>query len=309
MRDIEVDFLGEVIKEGIKGVGKHTFNKVTTLRETFEDFSTITKEELIELGIKEEIAINIFEKINELDFKKTVEVLFTEYIIKDFLNKSYEKINELDLNDLDINIFLIKALAFSKAEEVIEFYIHQRITRSVVTSWGICLEKICVFSGAKKIPENENVEDQGEKFDIKKSYDDIDYYIQLKSGPNTMNVQMVKALNRMIEKIEQKNDNVKAILGMTYGKNSAISGQIKKYLEDFDDRAYIGKEFWNLISGKENFYSELFEIIDKLSYEVKDYTFFELVEKKKKDLEEEWRDKYGNLGEKGFKEFINTYLE
>lgn len=59
------------------------------------------------------------------------------------------------------------------------------------------------------------------------------HYVQLKSGSNTMNVGMVDSINNMIDEIEKKNSNAVGMLGMAYGKESQIKGN----LNDFNKKA------------------------------------------------------------------------
>ncbi|MCK8828408.1 hypothetical protein MWH25_11790 [Natroniella acetigena] len=63
---------------------------------------------------------------------------------------------------------MIRALKFEQAEEVILFYLYQRITRSIVTSWGMTVENIAKSCGAEDVPAKENVSYKGKRFDIKK---------------------------------------------------------------------------------------------------------------------------------------------
>lgn len=169
------------------------------------------------------------------------------------------------------------------------------------------MEDLCVIAGATKIPEDENVSVSGKRFDIKKEKDDKKLYIQVKSGPNTMNVGMIASLNDMIKKIEGKDDKAFGILGMTYGTKSQISPQIRDKLENFENKAFIGKEFWELLSGQNNYYTELIRLIDNLSRKFSEKhatTFMKLVEVRKMELVEEWNNEYGAMGEEGLSKFL-----
>jgi hypothetical protein len=205
----------------------------------------------------------------------------------------------LELADLSINALLVRALRFTSAEEVIDFYVNLNVTIGAGTSWGQkALEKLCIIAGAKKVPKDENVEVRGKRFDLKKIRNGISYYIQLKSGPNTMNVGMVDSLNKMIEQIESNNGGKRGILGMTYGASPQISQQIRNNLEDFEDRAYIGQEFWQFLSGDREYYNKLIRLIDRLSSQfIGEYQrgFLQVVQNIKNKLEEEWRTRRARL--------------
>jgi hypothetical protein len=301
MKDLEFDYLMSVFK-GINGVGKKTASQIINLRDQFSGFINVDPDELDEIRLLDpEKKRKVLEKLREVDFSKSVETLYTEKILKEFLDSRYESLKNLRLEDLEINVLLVKALGFTTAEDTIEFYIYQRVTRGVVTSWGQkALEELCRVAGAKKIPEGENVEVSGKRFDLKKEKDGTTYYVQLKSGPNTM-----------IHEIEDKHRNVMGILGMTYGTESQISSQIRGKLVDFEKRAYIGERFWELLSGEEDYYRTLIVLIDQLSKRYGDQyerSFLQLVTRKKRELGEEWKKKYQSLGEKGLTTFIEEFI-
>lgn len=311
--DIEFDFLSSKIRE-IDGIGKAKASNIINLRHDFEGFSDITENEIVDnTNLKADTVDKIVSKLDFIDFSKDIRILWTEKIISDFLEKQYENLEDLDLDALDINVLLVKALDFNNVEEAVEFYVYQRVTRSVVTSWGSGpLENLVIVSGAEQIPSQENVDVQGKAFDMRKQKGDKTYYIQLKSGPNTMNVSMVDSLNNMIENIEDKHPEAVGILGMTYGKDSQVSSQIRGNLNDFDNKALIGKEFWEFLTENENYYYDLISQIDNISNKSTDTfskPFLEAVEDKIEQICGEWEETYGARGEEGMKNFIKTYTE
>ncbi len=309
--DLEYGFLDSLLQE-IDGVGKATAARIITRKEEFGEFGEVSAGDLVEVnGITEEKSERVVEKLREVDFTKEVETVYTEKIIKDFLDSQYEKLRSLGLEDLDINVLLIKALGFTTAEEAIEFYVYQRITRSSVTEWGqSAVEDICFVSGAEEIPADENVSVSGKRFDMKKEKGSETYYIQLKSGPNTMNVGMVNSLNEMVARIEEKHEDAVGMLGMTYGTKSQVSSQIRDNLDSFDERSLIGEDFWEFLTGDEEYYGSLIRLIDGLSTEYEDeyrQTYLELVETQTERLEEEWEERYGSLGREGLDRFVEEY--
>lgn len=311
MKDIEFDYLMEILLE-IKGIGKQTASRIINLKEDFSEFNQVSSAGLDKIKfINSEKRERVLERIKTIDFSETIEVLYTQKILMDFLDTQFENLKNLKLDDLEINVLLVKALGFTTAEETIEFYLYQRITRGAVTSWGQkALEDLCRVAGAEKIPTEENVEVSGKRFDLKKRLDGTNYFIQLKSGPNTMNVGMVDSLNEMIKKIEEKDSEALGILGMTYGTKSQISSQIRGKLADFERRAFIGEDFWKLLSGNEHYYGELIKLIDHLSEKFKEKyerTFLVLVKEKKSQLASQWKEKYGDVGEKGLKKFVAQF--
>ena len=134
---------------------------------------------------------------------------------------------------------------------------------------------------------------------------DISYYIQVKSGPNTMNVGMVESLNEMIGKIEKQDDTNKGILGMTFGNREALSSQISGNLKNIDENSKIGKEFWDFISQKSGFTEELLDMISEASkkYETKEggKKLSDLINKKKSLLLKQWEELYNGTDEESIK--------
>ncbi len=313
LSDLEFEYLTEVLMD-INGIAKHKAGKIITLRDSFCGFNNITENELNEIqSLSSEQVMEVITVLQSIDFDSGVEILFTKRRLELFLRNQFRRLNRLTLDSFDINMFLIKALGFTTAEEAIEFYLYQRITRSAVTSWGQkTIEDICILAGAEKIPSADNVGVSGKNFDLKKVTPEKTYYIQVKSGPNTMNIGMVQSLNDMINKIERNQENVTGILGMTYGERSQISSQIMGALDDAESRAKIGKEFWALLSGRDTYYTELIELIDNISHnDTNGYnmTFLEAVVQKKQELEAEWEEKYGSLGSSGLDAYVQSLID
>ncbi|MCA9397955.1 hypothetical protein KC573_03930, partial [candidate division WWE3 bacterium] len=95
----------------------------------------------------------------------------------EFLEKQFVTLGEMNLDSLDINPFIVKALDFTNSKQIIEFNCFQSITRSVVTSWGMTVEKILKVSGAEDFKENKFGSLQGNKPDITKVVDGVKHYI------------------------------------------------------------------------------------------------------------------------------------
>ena len=313
LTDLECEFLEETLRE-INGVGKATATRIIATQSTFSDFSDVTEEDISEIPrLDSEVKSAVVDKLNRIDFDQPVQVLYTKKILIDFLDNQYNKVRSLTLGELDINVLLIKALGFTTAEEVIEFYLYQRVTRSSVTSWGqTAIEEICVVVGAEEVPKDENVQVSGKRFDVKVEGDDETHYVQVKSGPNTMNIGMVDSLNKMIEKIEEKHENATGVLGMTYGERNQVSSQIRGNLNDFNEKGLIGQGFWELVTGDEEFYAELIELIDDLSKEYEERyerSYFDLIENKISQLADDWEDEYGAKGKEGLDAFVAEFTE
>lgn len=213
------------------------------------------------------------------------------YLGREFLRSQVAMVSQLSLDSFDINPLLAKALNFDTPKKVIAFNVYQTVTRSVVTSWGDVVEEIAKFSGCRD--NDEVIEGKtGTNFDLIKELDGIDYYIQVKSGPNTMNVGMVTSLNEAIKHIEGKKSTARGILGMTYGTRSRISAQILGNLADAETRMKVGREFWDFISEKKDFHKDLFRLLELSSSDILKDSFIELIEAKVSELEASWKTKY-----------------
>lgn len=216
------------------------------------------------------------------------------YIGREFLKAQTKMVNSLGFRDFDINPLLAKALSLDTPRKVIAFNVYQTITRSVVTSWGDTVELIAKFVGCK---DNDYIIEgkTGTNFDLVKNIEGTDYYIQIKSGPNTMNVGMVTSLNEAIERLEYAKPGSKGILGMTYGTRDRISNQILGNLKDAGQRMKVGRELWDFIRETNEYHKKLFQILDDSSRDLLDKSFIELIEDKITELEEYWTTNYFDL--------------
>jgi hypothetical protein len=97
------------------------------------------------------------------------------------LRNRVQTIRRLQIDELHINPFLIRILAremgWSDARAIVRWLVNQRLERGLVTSFGLALQE-----AAKVFSEGTGVEGA----DILKSKGGLRYYIQVKSGPNTI---------------------------------------------------------------------------------------------------------------------------
>ncbi len=102
-------------------------------------------------------------------------------IFEDFLRRRLNRVERLDLDDLNINPFLYRLLSheleFQDARSIVKWRMEQFFERGTVTSFGGVLEDI-----ARVFSEGTGVEGA----DIMKTKGEMRYYIQVKSGPNTV---------------------------------------------------------------------------------------------------------------------------
>ncbi len=176
-------------------------------------------------------------------------------LIRDFVKNSIQEIRETDLNTLLINPFLIKAFGFDDHREVVTFYFYQKITRSVVTSWGFTVEGLLLCSGAEKSGI--------EGFDVKVDREGKEYHFQVKSSPNTMSIEQVRQLNAHIQKIKDITKQL-PMLGMTYGRREQINSQIQSTLIGYPKSTLIGREFWDFIAEEAGYCQKILDWINEV---------------------------------------------
>lgn len=223
--------------------------------------------------------------------------IWISVLIKDFVKNSINELNNTSLEKLLINPFLVKAFGFDDYKEVVTFYFYQKITRSVVTSWGFTVENLLLCSGA------ERTEMGG--FDMKVKRDNKTYQLQIKSSPNTMSIEQVRQLNTHIKNIKDKISNI-PILGMTYGTKEQINTQIQSTLIDYSKSTKIGKELWDFIANEEGYCVKLLDLIDEISSSFH-IRFSDELENKREKLIIEWEELFGK-GKESVDYVLKKYL-
>jgi hypothetical protein len=169
-------------------------------------------------------------------------------------DRRLKALDNIKIENLDFNPFLLKLLCLNSAREIAEFMVSQRTERSVVTSYGTRIQKIAQIISKRGTGV--------EGADICKEKRGARYYIQVKSGPNTPDKDIMQQINTLLHSAMRRNSGSVALLGMTYGKRERVSSIIQRYSQiDW----LIGKEFWSFISDNPRFALELFDIITDIS--------------------------------------------
>lgn len=174
-----------------------------------------------------------------------------------FTARQLETINSLSLESLSINPFLVRSLKLKEPEDIVRFNVYQAVTRSIVTSMGNAIEAIALRSGGERIEQGNS------GFDLKKTSGEETYWIQVKSGTNTMNVDMVRYFREKASQKEAESERNIARLGLTYGKKDQVSGQIRGNLPGFDERVIVGRELWEFVSGEDGYHGRVLAAMEK----------------------------------------------
>lgn len=307
-----IDDLITAICCNISGVGPSKGGAVATdFSSNFEEFLEADEQRFAEIKTSSARQILSDEQIKAILKEKEPLIPYTDiteawmfFIGREFLKGQIDRLNSLQLDSLDINPFLAIALELTTPEEVLKFNLYQSITRSVVTTWGTVVEELLARCGADHFKTN-NGGRSGRRPDIRKVKDGKEYLIQVKSGPNTMNVDMVQSLNEVIGEYAKTHPKAKVLLGMTYGRRNMVSTQIKDNLINYEKSSLIGRELWDFITEQKNYHKQIFIVLDASSKGILTTTFTDLMAKKLKQLEKEWKSKYSK---KPLHEVLDNYI-
>lgn len=231
------------------------------------------------------------------DKSKSLNGFWITVLIKDFVKNSISELKNTTIENLLINPFLVKAFGFDNHKEVVTFYFYQKITRSIVTSWGFTVEGLLLCSGAEKSELG--------GFDMKVKKKNINYQFQIKSSPNTMSIEQVRQLNSHIQNIKDKIKNI-PMLGMTYGTRKQINSQIQTTLIGYPDSTLIGKKLWDFIADENGYCQKVLNWIDDIMRN-EPTKFSDELELKKQLLIKDWEDKYG-IGRASIEKVLLNYL-
>jgi hypothetical protein len=197
----------------------------------------------------------------------------------------------LHIEDLNINPFLIRLLehefGLTDARSIVQWLVHQRLERGTVTSFGIALENM-----AKVFSEGTGVEGA----DVLKTKRGRRYYIQVKSGPNTVPKDLAVRITDLLHSAQRRNRGSLALFGMCYGNPEQVSGIVHKYV---GVEAISGRKFWEFISDDPNCIDEIYEIAAKVGSSFRfahGLTLGQILQNKVTELVNEFRQRYGESG-------------
>lgn len=214
-----------------------------------------------------------------------------ERIFSRFLRDRVRTIRRLRLEDLNINPFLLRIFAnemgLNDAHSIIRWLVVQRSMTGANTSFGFCLQEI-----AKLFSEGTGVEGA----DIQKTRDDRHYYIQVKSGPATMDKGAVTNMSQLLLSVQRRNRGSVAILGMCYGTSEQVMSTVKKYSSvDW----LVGRQFWEFVSDDPNCVDEIYAIADEVGKTFRDaqgQILSQVLEAKIEELQRQYEAMYSHSG-------------
>lgn len=221
-------------------------------------------------------------------------------IFKKFLSDRVKTINNIRIEDLNINPFLIRLLAsgmdFHNSHSIIRWLITQRSMTGANTSFGFALQEV-----AKLFSEGSGIEGA----DIMKTKVGRHYHIQVKSGPSTMDKDAVQHMSQLLLSVQRRNRGSVALLGMCYGTEDQVMSTVKKY-SDVD--WLVGRNFWNFISDDPDCIDEIYHIAAEVGVEfnkTQDQTISNTLENKVQELAKEFEKMYCKSGNNMWRNLLN----
>lgn len=252
-----------------KGISYETANKladeiktITKLRNIDSDFLNKFNNPIIQKNAKQ----TLLAQIPVLKDLKSKDEIAYWTLAKKFITERENEIKKLKLDDISINPLLVPLIG-SSSKEIVSYFVYQAASRGLVTAWGFVVQKMATVSGTfENVPDDdiswENIKSKmktkgisvkGMKPDIKNSNE----FVQVKSGPNTMNDGMVSSLSDVITQFENIGET--CILGMTYGKENEISSIMSQIPKA---KRLNGKDFWEHVSGEKDHHEKIIHAIN-----------------------------------------------
>ncbi|HZP83543.1 MAG TPA: PmeII family type II restriction endonuclease [Chthonomonadaceae bacterium] len=284
--DLELDLISYICKK-VNGIGEITAHGIARFLETAEAFALCTEADLLEPRTQRGRSYLTPQQAHELiqirdrflsPGKTDIRELWIKALIRDFVENALDEINDTDFDKLLINPFLIRAFNFTDHREVIRFCFYQKVTRSIVTSWGFVVQDMLIVTGS--IPSTQR------GFDLRVDRDGKEYQIQIKSSPNTMNKDAVDTLNDNIARLQQAHDKI-GILGVTYGLQTQLSGIMQRV----SGKVLMGQDLWDFVADEKGYTQK---VLEWASAGMPNNTDFgTLLDNKERAIMYDWESKYG----------------
>jgi hypothetical protein len=195
--------------------------------------------------------------------------------VADFHARRIAKLEQFQLRELlrKKNPYLFRAKNILTAGELIAGLLDASLSSSEEELFGEFLEGLAVFV-ARQTCEGRKSTAQG--VDLEFINNGIHYVVSVKSGPNWGNSsqqdKLEQDLKTAVARLKQADRaaNIQPILGICYGKTK--TSHLRGYMK------VVGQNFWYLISGNEDLYTE---IVEPVGYKAKEHNEAFLKQKSK----------------------------
>lgn len=288
----------------VKGIGKTTATHIASYLDTHNKFMSCTPDNFLSIKKANRMSLISREQAEAivqirdhflpegvLDLRE----LWITYLVRDFVERALNEIKATDFNEILINPFLIQAFNFTDHKEVITFCFYQKVTRSIVTSWGFTVERMLLVSGGMPVKGG---------FDLMTLRDGKEHHIQIKSSPNTMDFDQVQNLNTNIRKLQELENKI-GLLGVTYGRKDDHLSNIMQGVDGYPAKVLVGHELWDFVANEKG-YTE--SVLSWAAAGMPSNTDFSaLLESKRLDVIREWETKYGT-GLQSIRKVLKRYL-
>ena len=180
--------------------------------------------------------------------------------------------NKIDLDTIlkQKNPYLFRAKNILTAQDLIKGFLDAFLQSQEETLFGEFIEELAIFVCSRTYGGKKS---ELTGIDLEFIKDDILYIVEVKAGWNWGNSSQIKQLKINFENAKQilqkqKSEKIIAINGCCFGKKRNRNPQKDGYYK------MCGQEFWELISGVDNFYIDIIEPIGHKAKQ-KNEEFFE----------------------------------
>ena len=225
----------------------------------------------------------------------------------EFLQARARKLRSLGVADLDFNPLLLRlysgpnALGLSDAKRLMSWRMTQLMERGTVTSLGTAFQKAAgAFADATGVEGSDLVK-------IKRAGTRTQtYYIQLKSGPNTVPKDLAVMTGELLKRAQQFNRGSVPIYATAYGSRDQISGVVRRYVEAGGIQVLAGRAFWEFISDDADCLDKVYAIIAEVAATFRDrrgQALQDVLRETEERLARQFEEEYGS-GDTMWKELL-----
>ena len=175
-----------------------------------------------------------------------------------FLRRRIDAARSRVASDDDVNPFLTAVLG---PRLMADMRVHQTFERGVVTSFGGTLQKI-----ARLVAGPGSGSGTGGA-DLELTTGGHHYFVQIKSGPKTVNKDIAEAISANLNSARARYDaGAVGVLGVCFGTLAQLNKIARPELERRGIEVWIGRDFWTQVGhGDESTYDQLLEIAAQAS--------------------------------------------
>jgi hypothetical protein len=161
------------------------------------------------------------------------------------------------------NPYLFEVQKFTRAQKLVKDLMDALLSSSEEKLFGDFLEDLAVFVAQMTCGGHKS---SAPGVDLEFIHEDMHYVVSIKSGPSWGNssqqAKLEQDLKNAVARIKQSRRglNVQPVLGICYGKTKS------SYLRGY--RKVVGQNFWYLISGNADLYTD---IIEPVGYHAKEH--------------------------------------